>query len=96
MSLRLEWDLRKAALNERRHGVSFEEAATVFWDENALIIEDPDHSDDEDRFVIRGLSANRRLLIVCHCYRENGAVIRIISARRASVREERECFRSLT
>ncbi len=86
--LRIEWDPRKAASNKRKHGVSFDEAATVFSDENARLIEDPDHSDDEDRFVLLGLSWSLRLLVVCHCYRESRGVIRIISARKAD-RSER-------
>jgi uncharacterized DUF497 family protein len=86
--LRFEWDSRKDADNRRKHGVSFEEASTVFADEHALLVVDPDHSDEEDRFVLLGLSSALRALIVCHCCREKD-VIRIISARRAS-RTERE------
>jgi uncharacterized DUF497 family protein len=82
--LRFEWDERKNAANQRKHGVTFEEARTSFLDENALLIPDPDHSAEEDRFVLLGLSASLRQLVVCHCYRENGEVIRIISARKAT------------
>ena len=88
-SLRIEWDPRKAAANRRKHGVSFEEARTVFFDERGLLIDDPDHSEDEERFVLLGLSSSLRLLVVCHCYRGQGGVIRIISARRATARESK-------
>ena len=88
-SIRFEWDDRKAASNLKKHGVSFEEAKSVFLDEWAKLIDDPDHSDDEDRFVILGISSAFRLLIVCHCYRCNDYVIRIISARQATARESR-------
>ena len=87
--LRFEWDERKAGLNARKHGVTFEEARSVFSDERAKLIDDPDHSEDEDRFVLLGVSSAMRLLLVCHCYREEGNVIRIISARKASSRESR-------
>ena len=86
--MRFEWDQRKNAANRRKHGVSFEEAATVFADEHALLIADPDHSEDEDRFVLLGLCSLLRMLVVCHCYREGEDVIRIISARKAT-RSER-------
>ena len=82
--LRFEWDERKAAENRRRHGVSFVEAATAFADENALLLDDPEHSETEDRFVLLGLSAALRMLVVVHCYRAEQQVIRIISARKAS------------
>ena len=82
-NLRFEWDERKAASNRRKHGVSFEEARSVFLDEDALQIPDPEHSDVENRFVMLGLSSHLRTLVVCHCYRENDEVIRIISARKA-------------
>jgi uncharacterized protein len=85
--LRIEWDPRKAAANERKHGVSFAEAATAFYDENGRIIPDPDHSDTDDRFILLGMSWSLRTLVVCHCYREASGIIRIISARRASRRE---------
>ena len=78
------WDTHKAAVNRRKHGVAFEEAQTVFDDADALRIFDPDHSEDEDRFLILGLSAWPRLLVVCHCYRKNDEQIRIISARKAT------------
>lgn len=87
MPMNFEWDENKARANLKKHGVSFEEAQTVFYDENALLINDPDHSEDEERFIILGLSAGTRLLVVCHCYRESETVIRIISARKATRKE---------
>ena len=75
---RFEWDPKKSASNRRKHGVSFEEARTAFLDENARVIPDPDHSEDEERFVLLGLSVSLRVLVVCHCYRRNDEVIRII------------------
>ena len=88
--LRFEWDQRKNARNKRDHGVSFEEAQTVFSDERALLIADPDHSQEEDRFVLLGLSSTLRILVVCHCYRVQEEQIRIISARRATRIERTE------
>ena len=93
--IRFEWDKRKNADNIRRHGVAFEEAMTVFTDENALLLSDPDHSDDESRFVLLGLSASLRTLVVCHCYRKKAEVIRIISARKADRSERRDYARRL-
>lgn len=87
--LHFEWDPRKAAANETKHGVGFEEAKSVFSDERAKLIDDPDHSEDEDRFILLGLSSSLRILVVCHCYREEGNVIRIISARKATARESK-------
>jgi uncharacterized DUF497 family protein len=88
-TLRFEWDERKAAANAKKHGVSFEEAKSVFVDEQAKLIDDPDHSQDEDRFVLLGLSSSLRLLVVCHCYRDEGNIIRFISARKATTQESR-------
>ncbi len=88
-SLRFEWDARKATANLKKHGISFEEAKSVFFDERAKLIEDPDHSEDEDRFILLGLSHSLRIVVVCHCYRDEN-VIRIISARKATVRELKE------
>ncbi len=87
--LRFEWDTKKASSNERKHGVTFDEAKSVFSDENALVIPDPDHSQAEDRFIILGMSSHDRALVVVHCFREEGAVIRIISARRAGTKEQK-------
>jgi len=89
--LRFEWDARKAASNLRKQSVSFEEAKTVFLDEEALLRPDEAHSHEEDRFVILGFSARLRMLIVCHCYRQSDEVIRIISARKAN-KTEREQY----
>ena len=88
--MRFTWDEAKADGNLRKHGVSFEEAATVFADENGRLRHDPDHSQAEDRFLLLGLSATLRLLIVCHVYRENDEVVRIISARKATPNERRQ------
>jgi uncharacterized DUF497 family protein len=89
--LRFEWNPRKSAENKKKHGVSFEEGAAVFYDENALLISDPDHSDEEDRFILLGLSASLRTLVVCRCYCKGGDVIRIISARKATREERGQC-----
>ncbi len=88
--LRFEWDARKNAQNQRKHGVSFEEAQTVFLDEFALLIADPDASEQEERLILLGLSAAARTLVVCHCVRHEGEVIRIISARKANRSERRD------
>jgi len=89
--LRFEWNDAKNAENKRRHRVSFEEAQTVFYDERALLIEDEDENEDnEERFLLLGLSATLRVLVVCHCYRATGQVIRLISARKASRTERRD------
>jgi hypothetical protein len=87
--LRFEWDPRKSLTNAQKHGVSFEEAKSVFSDERAKLIDDPGHSEDEDRFILMGLSGSLRMLVVCHCYREEDNVIRIISARKATAKEAR-------
>jgi uncharacterized protein len=81
------WSATKAAANKRKHHVSFSKAQTVFYDEEALLLTDPDHSDNEDRFILLGLSANLRVLLVVHSYRDQDATIRIISARKANARE---------
>jgi uncharacterized DUF497 family protein len=88
-SLAFEWDPKKAAANARKHGVTFEEARTAFYDENAMQFHDPDHSDDEDRFILLGLSIRLRAVVVCHCFRRTETSIRIISARAANRAEER-------
>ena len=85
--VRFEWDPNQAARNIEKHGVSFEEAKTVFYDEIAILFDDPDHSIDEERFLTIGFSQTTRLLIVSHCIREEGDVIRIISSRKATTRE---------
>jgi uncharacterized DUF497 family protein len=88
-----EWDDKKDKTNKRQHGVSFEEARTAFYDENAIQYFDPDHSDEEDRFILLGLSFKLKILVVCHCFRESDSVIRIISARKADKEEEYEYWR---
>ena len=87
------WDERKARSNLAKHGVSFEEAQTVFLDEDARLLDDPDHSHDEERFLLLGYSFQARCLIVCHAHPESDAVIRLISARRATTREEQTYWR---
>ena len=86
-AIAFEWDNDKNRENIRRHGIAFDEAQTAFYDECARVIHDPDHSDDEDRFILLGLSTKLRLLLVCHCYREHDEIIRIISARKAEHKE---------
>ncbi len=86
--LEFEWDKRKETANVKKHGVSFEEARTAFYDEGAIQFYDPDHSDQEDRFVFLGLSLKPQVLVVCHCFRESETVVRIISARKADKDEE--------
>ncbi|WP_461247899.1 BrnT family toxin [Treponema sp. R6D11] len=81
------WDEEKNRINIKKHKVSFEEAETVFYDPNGKLINDPDHSKDEERFIFLGLSKMLRLLVVCHCYRENEETIRIINARKATKKE---------
>ena len=83
-----DWDRDKNIININKHGISFKEAASVFSDENAIEIDDIEHSQHEDRFLIIGRSRKLRLLVVCHCYRDDNSVIRIISARKAEKREE--------
>ncbi|MBI4710154.1 MAG: BrnT family toxin [Nitrospirae bacterium] len=87
-----EWDRNKNSQNKKKHGISFEEGQTVFVDENALLLHDPDHS-EEDRFILLGLSSSRRILVVCHCYRKNDEAIRIISARKATRSEQKQYWK---
>jgi uncharacterized protein len=94
--MKFEWDQNKDRSNKRKHGVSFEEAVSVFYDAEALLIPDPDHSDDEDRFIVLGLSSKLRELIVSFCERiknQNEENIRIISARKADKDEREEYWR---
>ena len=83
-----EWDERKNALNKLKHGISFEEAQTVFYDYNAILFDDPDHSQEEERFLILGISTKEHLCIVSHCYRGKDNIIRLISARKATRSEQ--------
>ena len=87
--LRFEWDEQKNGANTKKHGVSFKEAQSVFKDERAMQFFDPDHSDSEDRFILLGVSSALRVVLVCHCFRENDLVVRIISARKANRSEEK-------
>lgn len=86
--IQFEWDDSKSQANKRKHGVSFEEAQTVFLDENAIRFFDPDHSADEDRFLMLGMSFQLRVLVVCHCYKADDSIIRVISARKADRKEQ--------
>jgi len=88
--LKFEWDPEKAEANRMKHKIAFEEAVSVFSDENALIIPDPDHSTDEERFVLLGMSWSLRILVVCHCFRKDDQVIRIFSARKATKAESKQ------
>ena len=88
--IRFDWDETKNGANIKKHGVSFDEAQTVFLDENAIRYFDPDHSQDEDRFIMLGMSFKLRILVVCHCYRSSDSIIRIISARRANKKEAQD------
>lgn len=87
--LHFQWDNAKATANFKKHGVSFEEAKSAFYDERAKLINDPDHSAKEDRFILLGLSTALGLLVVCHCYRGEGGLIRLISARKATAQERK-------
>ena len=90
--LKFEWDENKNEINKKKHKISFEEAKTVFHDDNALLIDDPEHSEQEERFIILGTSAKANLLVVCHCYRHSETVIRIISSRKATKTETNQYF----
>jgi uncharacterized DUF497 family protein len=87
--LRFEWEPRKALANLKKYGISFEEAKAVFYDENSKLISDPNRSEGEDRFILLRVSHSLREILVCHCYRSEGNVIRIISARKASPKESK-------
>ena len=88
-----EWNDTKNESNQTKHSVSFEEAQTVFFDERAIQFDDPDHSIDEDRFLLLGFSQRLKVLVVCHCYRNDEFIIRIISARKATQKEQKVYFR---
>ncbi len=90
--IRFEWDENKNKINQSKHKISFEEAQTVFYDEMALVIDDPDHSEAEERFIIIGESDKANLLVVCHCYRLSDTIIRIISARKATKKETEQYY----
>lgn len=93
VELRFEWDAKKNRANSKKHDVTFEEARTAFYDENAVQFFDPDNAQDEDRFLLLGMSFKFRVLVVCHCFRKNDTIIRIISARKADKAEEQEYWR---
>ena len=88
-TIHFEWDEAKNRSNIKKHGVAFDEARTVFYDPSARVIDDPGHSEKEDRFIILGVSHTLRLLVVCHCYRAWDEAIRIISARKATATEKK-------
>ena len=90
-----EWDDIKNRSNQNKHRISFEEAETVFFDERAIEFDDPDHSIDEERFLLLGLSQKLKILIVCHCYRDNESIIRIISARKATKKEQKAYLKGI-
>ena len=90
-----DWDENKNRINLEKHGITFEEASTIFFDERALLFDDPEHSIDEDRFLLLGMSETAKVCIVCHCYRESDTVIRIISARQATRKEEQRYVRGI-
>ncbi|MGN1442729.1 MAG: BrnT family toxin [Acutalibacteraceae bacterium] len=89
-TIKFEWNENKNEINKKKHKISFEEAKTVFYDSQALVITDPEHSQEEERFIILGLSQKANLLVVCHCYRASDTVIRIISARKATKSESKQ------
>lgn len=90
-----EWNNTKNKTNQEKHKVSFEEAETVFFDEKAIEFNDPDHSIEEERFLLLGFSQNLKVLVVCHCYRDDESIIRIISARKATKKEQKAYFRGI-
>jgi len=92
-SVEFDWDKNKETQNKKKHGVSFDEAQTAFYDEFAVQYFDPDHSAKDDRFILLGMSFRVRAIVVCHCYREEETTIRIISARKANKSEEEEYWR---
>ena len=94
--LKFEWDKKKDKTNSKKHGVSFEEARTVFYDEFAIQFFDPDHSEDEDRFILLGTSFKLNTLVVCHCFRQEETVVRIISARKADTDESQAYWSNRT
>ncbi len=90
-----EWDENKNQKNIKKHGIDFEEASSVFYDEAAILFDDPLHSDDEDRFILLGMSSEANVCMVCHCYRCDDSVIRIVSARKATQKEEERYVRGI-
>ena len=90
-----DWDENKNKINLAKHGITFEEASTVFFDGRAILFDDPIHSAEEDRFLLLGMSETAKVCIVCHCYRESDTIIRIISARQATRKEEERYVRGI-
>lgn len=90
-----DWDENKNRINQKKQGVSFDEAKTVFWDDASILFDDPEHSEEEERFLLLGMSEESNVCIVCHCYREDDSVIRIISARKATKKEEERYVRGI-
>ena len=90
-----DWDENKNRINLEKHGITFEEASTVFFDDRAILFDDPEHSIDKERFLLLGMSETAKICIVCHCYRESDTVIRIISARQATRKEEERYVRGI-
>ena len=88
-TINFEWDENKNKINKNKHGISFEEAKTVFCDEFAILFDDPDHSEEEERFLIIGTTNKEKICIVSHCYREKDSIVRIISARKATKTERK-------
>ena len=93
--LSFEWDENKNRINQKKHGITFEEASTVFYDDLAILFDDPEHSQEEERFILLGMSDAANMCIVCHCYRASETVIRIISARKATKKEEERYVRGI-
>lgn len=94
-NLQFVWDINKEVQNIKKHKISFKDAQTVFYDDNARLIYDPDHSETEDRFILLGLNKSIDILVVCHCYKENDEIIRIISARKATKKEQLDYWRNI-
>ena len=88
-TIKFEWDENKNRINQHKHGISFEDAKTVFYDENAMLFDDPEHSREEERFLIIGITDREKICIVSHCYRDQEGTIRIISAREATKNEKK-------
>ena len=93
--LAFEWDENKNKINLIKHGISFEEASSVFFDEQAILFDDPEHSVDEERFILLGMSSSTNICIVCHCYRKSESIIRIVSARKATRKEALKYVRGI-
>lgn len=90
-----DWDENKNQTNQSKHGIDFKEASSVFYDEKAILFDDPEHSEKEERFILLGMSETAKVCVVCHCYRESDTVIRIISARKATKKETERYVRGI-